>query len=67
MGVKFQEIKDLNKLELRKKIQGLRGDFFKARMENSIGRLSNSLSLRHMRRDVARLKTALAQKSRQGQ
>lgn len=60
--MKYQEIKDLNTSELKKKITSLKQDMFDAKMKNTIGQLANPLEIRSMRRDLARLKTVLTQK-----
>lgn len=60
--MKFSEIKNMNDGELRVKMAELKKNLFDARMKNAMGQLTNPLSIRHMRKDAARLRTALRQK-----
>ncbi len=60
--MKFSEVKNLTDKEIRVKIREVRKNLFDARMKNAMGQLTNPLSIREMRRDVARLRTALRQK-----
>jgi large subunit ribosomal protein L29 len=55
----FEDIKNLGPVELNKKLRETKGKLFEARMKNAMGQLSSPISIREMRRDVARLKTAL--------
>ncbi len=57
--MKFEDIKNLSAPELRKKIRETRTGMFESKMKNAMGQMTNPLSIRFMRRDVARLKTAL--------
>lgn len=60
--MKFGEIKELTSSELRKRVVQLREELFEARMKHSIGQLGSPLDIRHKRKDLARLKTALHMK-----
>ncbi len=60
--MKFTEIKDMSLPELRKKRAVLSEQLFEARMKNSIGQLSNPLHIRQLRRDIARINTAIVGK-----
>lgn len=60
----FEDIKNLSEVELYKKIRETREKMFEARMKNAMGQLTNPTSIRVMRRDVARLKTALTANSK---
>lgn len=60
--MKFNDIKDLSVAELSKKKSGLQKSLFEAQMKNSIGQLSNPLEIRALRKNVARLNTALTTK-----
>ncbi len=57
--MKYTDIKDLSRAELVKKRDGLRADMFQARMKNGLGQLSNPVQIRFLRRDLARVQTAL--------
>lgn len=57
--MKYSEISELSQKDLRLKINELRRSLFEEGMKNKMGQLGNPLALRHTRRDIARLKTAL--------
>ncbi len=54
-----QDIKDLTAQELNDKVQESQIAYKKARFNHAVSPLDNPVSLREMRRDVARLKTEL--------
>lgn len=60
--MKYQDVKDLSVTELKKKKSALTQELFEAEMKNSLGQLANPLEIRDIRRNIARLKTALVQK-----
>lgn len=60
--MKFKEINDLTVDELNKKERELREKLFQAKMKNSLGQLGSPIEIRALRRDRARIKTALSQK-----
>lgn len=57
--MKYADVAGLSEKELLKKTSELRERMFEARMKNSLGQLANPMSIREMRRDLARLQTAL--------
>lgn len=57
--MKFDEVKDLSLGELKKKRSGLTEELFNARIKNSIGQLTSPLAIKKIRRDIARLNTAI--------
>ena len=57
--MKFVEIKNLKTEELRKKLEQIDQEIFDSKMKISMKRLPNPLVLRLLRRDRARVKTAL--------
>ena len=61
--MQYADISGLSQKELTKKSKELRTQMFEARMKNSLGQLTNPMSIRAARRDVARLKTAMAAKA----
>jgi large subunit ribosomal protein L29 len=61
--MEFKDMKDLSNTELKKKQKTLTSDLFTAKMKNSLGQLSNPLEIRHLRRELAQLKTAVSQKA----
>lgn len=60
--MKFQEIKDLSVVDLKKKRATLSEELFQARIKNSIGQLSNPIEIRNLRRDIAKINTAIVKK-----
>ena len=59
--MKYTDIKDLSATELKKKKAGLAQDLFDMKMKNQLGQLTNPLEIRYLRRDLAKVNTALAQ------
>jgi large subunit ribosomal protein L29 len=64
--MKYAEISGLSEKELVKKANELRGQMFEARMKNALGQLANPMTIRVMRRDIARLQMAIHRKSSTG-
>ncbi len=62
--MKVTDVKELSGVELNKKIRETKEKMFEARMKNSMGQMTNPVSIRGMRRDIARLKTVLTAKLR---
>lgn len=62
--MKFADVKELSTVEINKKIRESKEKMFDAKMKNSMGQMTNPVSIRGMRRDIARLKTALTTKLR---
>ena len=60
--MKFKDVMGLSPEEKKRKLIDLRKELFDAKMKNTLGQLGNTLSIRNLRRDVARIKTALSQK-----
>lgn len=60
--MKFDDIQELTSSELRKRVVQLREEMFTARMKHTLGQLGNPLEIRHKRKDLARLMTALQMK-----
>ncbi len=60
--MKFKEMSDLTVEELRKREKSTNVELFETKMKHSLGQVSNPLKIRDLRRDVARIKTALALK-----
>ncbi|WP_374074739.1 50S ribosomal protein L29 [Bdellovibrio bacteriovorus] len=60
--MKFTEVKDLSVTELKKKRAALSEELFQARIKNSIGQLSNPLVIRDLRRNIAKINTAIVKK-----
>ena len=60
--MKFSDVQELTSSELRKRVVQLRDELFESRMKQTLGQLGNPLEIRHKRRDLARLMTALHMK-----
>lgn len=61
--MKYADVAGLSDSDLLKKAKELRTGMFEARMKNALGQLANPMTIREMRRDVARLKTAASAKA----
>jgi len=57
------ELRDLSAEDLQAKAAELEDSLFRMRMKQAVGQLERPLQLRTMRRDLARIKTVLTQKS----
>jgi large subunit ribosomal protein L29 len=60
--MKYADVKDLSAVELKKKKVTLTTDLFDAQMKNQLGQLGNPLEIRKIRRNLARINTAMIQK-----
>lgn len=58
----MKEAKEMSVPELKKKRASLSKELFDARLKNSIGQLANPLEIRKLRRDIARINTAIVKK-----
>ena len=56
--MKYGELKDLTKDELRQKEAELREALFKLRLRQATTQLENPMRIRQLRRDIARIRTA---------
>lgn len=60
--MKFKEIKDLTVEELKKRETSLKEELFMTKMKHSLGQVANPMSIRTLRRDIAKVKTSINQK-----
>ncbi|MBC86442.1 MAG: 50S ribosomal protein L29 [Bdellovibrionaceae bacterium] len=60
--MKFAEIKDLTVEELRKRHSSMKEELFETKMKHKLGQVGSPVDVRKIRRDIARVKTALNQK-----
>lgn len=60
--MKYADIKDLSVAELKKKRTALSQELFEARVKNSIGQMANPIEIRNLRKDIARINTAIVLK-----
>ncbi|MBK8203725.1 MAG: 50S ribosomal protein L29 [Bdellovibrionales bacterium] len=57
--MKFADIRDLTVEELRKRLGQMRDEHFSLKMKHSLGQVASPVSIRVLRRDIARVQTAL--------
>jgi large subunit ribosomal protein L29 len=57
--MKYAEVKDLTAEELGQKEAALREELFKLRLRQATTQVENPMRIRQLRRDIARVKTAL--------
>ena len=60
------EMRNRNEQELRKELSDLLHEQFNLRMQKGTGQLTQPNELRRVRRDIARVKTLLNEKAREG-
>lgn len=58
-AVKIHEMQDH---ELEQKLADLKTEFFNLRFQQATGQLSNALSIREVKRDIARVKTIIRER-----
>jgi large subunit ribosomal protein L29 len=61
-----KELRSKNEAELKEELHGLLREQFNLRMQKGTGQLANSARLKSVRRDVARVKTIMNEKSAGG-
>jgi len=61
--VKARELRDLSEAELRQKESDFTGELFNLKFQHATGQLENTERLVQVRRDLARVKTVLRQKT----
>jgi large subunit ribosomal protein L29 len=60
--MKIKEINDLSVTELQQKNRDLDEELFRLRIRRSSGQLDSPSMLKHLRKDIARIKTVLKQR-----
>jgi large subunit ribosomal protein L29 len=63
--MKMSELKDLTLTELAAKSRDLRQDLFNLHLQKASSQLEKSARLRTLRRDIARVETAVSQRRKQ--
>jgi large subunit ribosomal protein L29 len=63
--LKAKDLRDRKVEDLKELEKTLQGDLFQARFKNFTNRLDDTSSIQKARRDLARVKTILAQKSKE--
>ena len=61
-----QDLRAKNESELREELSGLLQEQFNLRMQRGIGQLATPHELKRVRRDIARVRTVLTEKSKEG-
>jgi large subunit ribosomal protein L29 len=64
--MKAHEMRAKNESELREELSGLLREQFNLRMQRGIGQLATPHDLRRVRRDIARVRTVLNEKQKEG-
>jgi large subunit ribosomal protein L29 len=62
--MKAEKIREMSEDELRKKEEDLQDQLFRMRIQKSTGQLDRPAKIRDARKDLARLKTILAERRR---
>ncbi len=60
--MKAKELHDMTVEELNGKLSDLKTEFFNLRFQKATGQLGNPLSIREIKRDIARVKTVLRER-----
>ena len=57
--LKANEIRNLSMEELNKQLADLKEEFFNLRFQKATGQLANPISIRDIKKDIARVKTVI--------
>ncbi|MGV1098110.1 50S ribosomal protein L29 [Thiovibrio sp. JS02] len=63
--MKMKDMRDLGQAELAAKIKDMSEEHFKLKFQHGIRPLENTAKLRQLRKEIARMKTALAEREAQ--
>ena len=58
-----KEIRELSNPEINKEIEALKEELFNLRFQQATGQLSNTARLRTVKKEIARMKTVLAERT----
>jgi large subunit ribosomal protein L29 len=61
--MKARELRDLSEEELRTKEEDVKDQLFKLKFQHALGQLENAMKLKNLKRDIAKIKTILREKS----
>lgn len=64
--MKASELREQTVDELKEQERDLTRELWKAKMDNHTNQLDDTASIRRLRRDIARVKTLLTERARQG-
>jgi large subunit ribosomal protein L29 len=59
--MKFEDVKDLSQIELKKRINQRKNELFQLKMKNHMGELGSPIEIRNARKDIAKMLTAFGQ------
>ena len=59
----INELRNLEKTELMEKVNQLKGELFHFRSQLAMGRMENPMKIREAKREIARVRTVIRQKS----
>ncbi len=62
--MKALELREMTEDELVNKEQELKDQLFKLKFQHALGQLENAMKLKHIKKDLARIKTILSEKSK---
>ncbi len=62
--MKVKELRDKSEAELETRQRELSEQLFKLRFQRATGRMENPMKIREVRREIARIKTLLGERSR---
>lgn len=62
--MKATEIRELSDEELNNKESELKDQLFKLKFQHALGQLENAVKLKNVKKDIARIKTILTEKSK---
>ncbi len=65
--MKAEKIREMSAVDLEGEEKKLQEQLFKLRLQKSLGQIDNALKIRETRREIARVKTILGEKSRSSQ
>ncbi|MCK6599183.1 MAG: 50S ribosomal protein L29 [Bdellovibrionaceae bacterium] len=58
----YSDLNNLGLKELKKELETLNAELYELRIKNKLGQLSNPLKIRVVKKDIARLNTAITSK-----
>jgi large subunit ribosomal protein L29 len=58
-----KELKQIDKKDLQNKLEDLKEEYFNFRFQHSTSQLGNTAKLKDIRKDIARVKTVIKEKS----
>jgi len=59
--MKFEDVKDLSMIELKKRVNQRKNELFHMRMKNQMGELGSPMEISTAKKDIAKMLTAINQ------